>query len=159
MWLYSVAVNVSLRSRMFFLCTCWGGNYFLEITVSSFVYLRCNWSLEVCKSVTHDAVTTNCMEKREIVDKSSHISPRCYSLNLFISCNRTSGFLLTLSVHLIPTDSICYQRCSNCYFPQNVTLDTSRYWPCALRRSYRSDQIDVLPLLPVWHRTGSAGDD
>lgn len=27
--------------------TYWGGNYFFEITVSSFVYLQCNWRSEI----------------------------------------------------------------------------------------------------------------
>lgn len=67
-----------------------GGNYFFEITVSSFVYLQCNWRSEMYYSVTHCTVTTSCMEKRGVVDKSSHISLRCYRLlTVSVSCYRT----------------------------------------------------------------------
>lgn len=48
-----MAVNDSLGCRMFLLYTCWGGNYFFEITVSSFVYLQCNWRSDMYKSVAH----------------------------------------------------------------------------------------------------------
>lgn len=58
-----MAVNVSLGSKMLFYTHTGEVITFFEITVSSFVCFQCNWRSEICKSVTHYTVTTNCMEK------------------------------------------------------------------------------------------------
>lgn len=91
--------------------TYWGGNYFFGITVAFLCiynvtggdkYIRVLLLLTVWKS-------GGCW-------KSSHIFSRCYKLSFSVSCNRTSGFLLTLPVPWISTNWICYYRCLNSSF-------------------------------------------
>lgn len=113
----NVIIQHGCKCRMFFSYTFWGGNYFFEITVSSFVYLQCNWRSEIYHSVTHYAVTTSCMEKRGIVDKKfSYFLKTLHTLDFlcFLQQNKMLFSFLTLQVNLISTNSV-YHRCSHSF--------------------------------------------